>query len=650
VGLGAEFLTHFFQDTEHQVELRALPCKARVFTRTPKAVADFLKRNSETNNIYFGVATRAGHGGTKEHCREIPAIWVDVDFKDTPEAEFEQRLADFKLSPSVIVASGGGLHVYWLLKTPVSAQDARVEPILRGLALALGGDLAAAEKARVLRLPGTLNHKYAPPRKVELRASPVEWERRYLLEDFSAIADSRPTHAASAPVGTDGKIPEGQRNVHLTSLAGTMRARGMSQDAILAALLAENAKCCEPPLSEAEVRAIAKSIGRKGPSEKPPEETRTLAELRRFSDINPEPLLWLWPGRIPLGKLMVIAGDAGLGKSLLTIDIAARVSTGAAFPDGAACAQGSVIFLSAEDDAADTIRPRLDAAGADVSRIHLLEAVRNVMADGKSVETSFNLGRDVPALEDALRQTDARLVVIDPVSAYAGDTDTNNNSAVRGLLSPLAALARKYRVAVVAVTHLRKSAGPAIHRIVESLAFSAAARAAWGVAPDPDNKARRLFAPIKQNLSPDTGGLAYQIIGSQGIARIVWEPGAIAVDVNAVMSGLDSHEADSERREASEWLRDFLADGPRGAADVRSQSRLVGLTWITVRRAADSISIVKRKVGGRGAGWEWALPGDFNVLPFTEREKTQGIDNNVDEEPKSVATPKPVEAGKQWRF
>jgi archaellum biogenesis ATPase FlaH len=348
---------------------------------------------------------------------------------------------------------------------------------------------------------------------------------------------------------------------------------------------------------------------------------------------------------------MVIAGDAGLGKSLLTIDIAARVSTGAAFPDGAACAQGSVIFLSAEDDASDTIRLRLDAAGADASRIHLLEAVRNVTADGKSVETSFNLARDVPALEDALRQTDARLVVIDPVSAYAGDTDTNNNSAVRGLLSPLAALAGKYRVAVVAVTHLRKSAGPAIHRIVESLAFSAAARAAWGVAPDPDNKARRLFAPIKQNLSPDAGGLAYQIIGSQGIARIAWEPGAVAVDVNAVMSGFESREADSERREASEWLRDFLADGPRGAADVRSQSRLVGLTWITVRRAADSIRILKRKVGGRGAGWEWALP-------VTEPAGTQGIDNNVAEdtllippsEPKSVAIPKPPEVGKQWKF
>ena len=324
---------------------------------------------------------------------------------------------------------------------------------------------------------------------------------------------------------------------------------------------------------------------------------------------------------------MVIAGDPGLGKSLCS-RLTSRPAYQTARPSRTArpCAQGSVIFLSAEDDAADTIRPRLDAAGADVSRVHLLEAVRNVTADGKSVETSFNLERDIPALEDAIRP-DRTLgsVVIDPVCAYLGATDTNNNSAVRGLLSPLAALARKYKVAVVAVTHLRKSAGPAIHRIVESLAFSAAARAAWGVAPDPDNRARRLFAPIKQNLSPDTGGLAYQIVGSRGIARIAWEPGAVAVDVNAVMSGFESREADSERREASEWLRDFLADGPRGAADVRSQARLVGLSWITVRRAADSIGILKRKVGGRGAGWEWALPSDFKDGHSTNPRKHRGL-------------------------
>ncbi len=425
--------------------------------------------------------------------------------------------------------------------------------------------------------------------------------------------------------GAGERIPKGQRNTHLASLAGSMRRRGMSPAAIEAALQKENALRCDAPLLESEVRRIAASVSQYDPAKpgaQPSGETIPLAKLRVFSDIKPEPLRWLWPGRIPLGKLALIAGDPGLGKSLLTIDLAARVSTGADFPDGTACEQGNVILLSAEDDAADTIRPRLDAAGADVSRVHWFEAVRNVTADGKSVETVFNLERDIDVLEDAIRQSGARLVVIDPISAYLGEVDSHNNSSVRGLLSPLARFAGTRKVAVIAISHLRKSAGAAIHRIVESLAFSAAARAAWGVAPDPDDRARRLFAPIKQNLAPDTGGLAYRIEAPAGVARILWEPGAVAVDVNAVMSGFESREADSERREASEWLRDFLADGPRGAADVRSQARLVGLTWITVRRAADSISILKRKIGGRGAGWEWALPGNFKDAQVKDAHPT----------------------------
>src|SRR5207249_2537482 len=106
------------------------------------------------------------------------------------------------------------------------------------------------------------------------------------------------------------------------------------------------------------------------------------AVLRCFSDIAPKPLRWLWPGRIPLAKLTLLVGDPGLGKSLLTADAASRVTRGEAFPDGALCESGSVIFLSAEDDPADTIRPRLDAAGADVSRVHVLEAVRVQLSDG----------------------------------------------------------------------------------------------------------------------------------------------------------------------------------------------------------------------------------------------------------------------------
>lgn len=340
------------------------------------------------------------------------------------------------------------------------------------------------------------------------------------------------------------------------------------------------------------------------------DENLSLAKLRRFSAIKPEPLRWLWPGRIPAGKPTLLAGDPGLGKSLSTVDIAARVSTGSRFPDGAECEQGNVIFLSAEDDPGDTIRPRLDAAGADVSRVHLLEAVRSFTSDGRCVEGGFNLERDVDALEDAIRQTRARLAVIDPISAYLGGTDSHTDAKVRGLLAPMAATASKHAVAIIMVTHLRKSSGAAIYRTMGSLAFAAAARAVWGVVADPDDKARRLFGPVKQNLAPDQGGLAFRIEAPDGVARIAWEPGAVAIDANLIMGGFETHEDHSERREAMDWLKDILGPGPQPVPEIKRQSAQAGLAWMTVRRAADSLDVKKRKAGGSGVGWEWSLEAE----------------------------------------
>lgn len=521
-------------------------------------------------------------------------VVLDVDGEAGAASLAELAKRHGPLPPTLTVKTGRGLHHYF---TPNGAH-------IRNSAGLVGPHLDIRGEGGYVLVPPSIHengNRYEKLTQAKVADFPA-WIAALLAQPER----QEPTGECS-PV----KIPKGQRNATLASLAGTMRRRGMGQAAIEAALLKENLDRGDPPLCDGEVRAIVASVSRYEPAERgaqPSGEVVSSAKLRTFSSISPEPLRWLWPGRIPSGKLTVVAGDPGLGKSLLTIDLAARVSTGAAFPDGAACEQGNVVLLSAEDDECDTIRPRLDAAGADVSRIHLLEAVRNVTADGKTVETMFNLERDLVALEDAILQTGARLIVVDPISAYMGSTDTHNNSAVRGLLSPLTSLAKKHKVTIVAVTHLRKSAGAAIHRIIESLAFGATGRATWGVMLDPDDKARRLFAPIKQNLAPDTGGLAYRVEAPNGMARIAWESGEVAVDVNAAMGGFESHEATSERREAEGWLKDFLADGPRGAADVRNQVRIVGLTWITVRRAADCIGIVKRKVGGRGAGWEWALP------------------------------------------
>lgn len=334
----------------------------------------------------------------------------------------------------------------------------------------------------------------------------------------------------------------------------------------------------------------------------------------RLSDVKPEPVAWLWPGRFALGKLTLIAGDPGLGKSFLTLNMAARVSTGAGWPDtpGVATTPGGVVLLSAEDGVADTIRPRLDAAGADVARIVALEAIRSVGGNGRESARTFDLSRDLLALESAIRSVEGcRLLVIDPVTAYLGGVDSHRNAEIRGLLAPLGAIAERHRVAVVAVTHLNKSGGgPAIYRAMGSLAFAAAARAAWAVSKDKDDPRRRLLLPIKNNIAPDTGGLAYRIepLGVDGCPVVAWEPDPVNVSADDALAGdRDEGGGRTERDDAAGWLADLLAHGPRPARDVERDARDAGYSIATVRRAKAAIGVVSRKPAF-GGPWEWTLP------------------------------------------
>ena len=254
-------------------------------------------------------------------------------------------------------------------------------------------------------------------------------------------------------------------------------------------------------------------------------------------------------GTYSSGKLTLLIGDPGLGKSLLTTDVASRVTRGRPFPDGAPCESGSVIFLSAEDDAADTIRPRLDAAGADVSRVHILEAVRVALTDGSLTEKPFNLETDSAILEGVLREhPDVRLIVIDPISAYLGGVDSHSNAEVRGILAPLVAFAGRFGVAVLCITHLRKSAGAAIYRAISSIAFAAAARAVWAVASDPEDGDRRLLLAVKQNLSGNEGGLGFRIDTQDNVPRLARQPGTIAAwPANDALGNVEMQQGQNER-------------------------------------------------------------------------------------------------------
>lgn len=337
---------------------------------------------------------------------------------------------------------------------------------------------------------------------------------------------------------------------------------------------------------------------------------------RRASDIQARPIRWLWPGRIAQGKVSIIAGNPGLGKSQVTVGMAATVSTGGLWPvDRQCCEVGNVIILSAEDDPSDTIRPRLEAAGADLSRVYILDAVTDSPSvSGDETPRAFNLKTDIAQLESMLKDIGgAALVIIDPVTAYLGNTDSHKNAEIRALLSPLAELAGQYGAAVVAVTHFNKNANTeALMRVTGSLAFVAAARAAYVVAKDPENEARRLFLPLKNNLGNDQTGLAFIVESAQvesmtgmiETSRVVWESSAVTVTAEEAMKPQVHDEERSDLDDAKDFLRGLLADGPVPSKQIERDAKGAGHAWRTIQRAQKALGIVAVKKGMK-EGWVW---------------------------------------------
>ncbi len=327
------------------------------------------------------------------------------------------------------------------------------------------------------------------------------------------------------------------------------------------------------------------------------------AEIVCAGDVEPEEVEWLWPGRVAIGKVTLLAGDPGLGKSFLALDMAARVSRGEPWPDARDVPQqaGGVVLLSAEDDLADTIRPRLDAHDADVSRVFSLTS----LAD---------LGKDVDQLRAAIdRATGCRLVVVDPVSAYMGGADSHKNAEVRAVLAPIAELAAEKRVAIVCVTHLRKGEGAAMYRAMGSLAFVAAARAAWAVVRDPADPLRRLVLAVKNNLAADVAnGLAYTIDGHGpgGSPVVCWsaEPVTITADEALAPPPKRRGRPADDREDAEEWLRRTLANGPRLGTEVTDEAvNGEGIAKRTLDRARRAVGVVAYRPEHRGPWW-WRLP------------------------------------------
>jgi hypothetical protein len=340
----------------------------------------------------------------------------------------------------------------------------------------------------------------------------------------------------------------------------------------------------------------------------------------RLTDVRPEPINWLWPGRIPAGKLTLLDGDPSLGKSMITLDLAARLSTGRPLPD--ATGGGPVVrtlLLQAEDGVTDTLHPRLAAAGADFE--HVLVFVR---ADGQPIR----LPRDLPALEKWMREERIGLVVIDPLIAFLSRrVPVATDQIIRRLLIRLTAIAASTGAAIVIIRHLNKRTGEkALYRGGGSIGIMASARAGLLVTRDPDDPGRCVLTATKANLGPPPAGLRYRIVGD-GVGTIEWlGPVALTADEALHPPRVDDETTLPGVIEATDWLLKFLKAGPRRATDVLTAARVAGISERTLERAkkeAEVESSLRVDPATEERFWKWRLKKPY-VSPLPPLEPLAG--------------------------
>ncbi len=331
--------------------------------------------------------------------------------------------------------------------------------------------------------------------------------------------------------------------------------------------------------------------------------------FKTASKITVQPVRWLWPHILAEGKITLLAGDPGTGKSTVTASIAAIVSNGKVWPlsNGGPVLPGEVLLFSAEDSAEDTIVPRLMAADGVLDRVHIFETVK---AGDK--ESGFDLVSGLYLLKKALNDIPGvRLLIVDPISSFLGECDSHNNSEVRAALAPLSKLAEDYSVSVLLVSHLNKSrfSNP-LYAVTGSLAFTALARVAYLTIKDPEGNGN-LFLPVKSNigLNRDTG-LRYRIesaVVSGGVetSGIEWlEPlGGEAGDY----FGKEKHEPSAARSEAIEFLETELAGGPKPSSDIQTSAKELGISKNSLDGARRNLGVISKKDGFQGR-WIWELP------------------------------------------
>jgi len=313
--------------------------------------------------------------------------------------------------------------------------------------------------------------------------------------------------------------------------------------------------------------------------------------IRYFSSITARKVDWLWYPYIPYGKLTVVQGDPGDGKTTFVLNVAAFLSVGQAMPEtDIPSSKAVVLYQSAEDGTEDTMKPRLLAAGADCGNIAFID----------ETDTTLSLGS--PRLESAIIETGARMLVLDPLQAYLGENgEFYRADGIRPMLKQLAAVAERTRCAVVIIGHMNKSSGAkGLYRGLGSIDITAAARSVLLVGRTKHNPQIRVVAQIKNSLAHEGAAIAFEINDNSGIRWI----GKYDISVEELLLGTVTLDDENKTELAERILRDALLTGETLCGDLYARCSAQGISKRTVDQAKKQLGIKSIK---RTDGWYWTL-------------------------------------------
>lgn len=342
-------------------------------------------------------------------------------------------------------------------------------------------------------------------------------------------------------------------------------------------------------------------------------------EVITANQVKIEAIDWCWPNRFALGKLGLLGGNPERGKGLIIADTFSRITRGGPWPckEGTA-PKGDVVLLQQEDDLNDTVVPRLKGAGADLSRVHILQMIRKVDGSGRRM---FDFNNDLSKLWNVLDNlNDPVMVAVDPLTAYIGRINAASGNEVRSALTPLVDLLKHFHVAGLGVMHFNKKidVDNALARIADSVAFGALARHCFVVTDDPENE-RRLLVKAKNNLAPDVKALSYAIRAVHAgndhrdgrdiyAPRIEWGHEHVEISATQAMrADANGTAATNPRKEAKAFLANLLANGPMLQKDIEEAVKGENFSMPTVKNAKKEMGIISEKDGLKG-GWVWRLP------------------------------------------